>query len=287
MHSSPVLSRRHAVSKLALSCFSALLLLSSPGLAQAPRPGGGGAVNPGGGAAGGGNVGIGNQLPGIGNQLPGIGNQLPGIGGGGIQLPGGGGGGNTAQPSIVAPRGALAGETVTALATLGTSVTTTNANPATYQWSISGGRFTTDPRIASVQFVADGAGTVSLSVSIGANGTSYSPTATVSIVSAETAGAITTTPTVATSTTPIPASVPPAQNNDRTFRWTVSGDAAIASGQGTASITLRPGTPGLKEVVCNVTLQNLVSVPVRAYVVVTGAGAPSTVPINGGSGGGT
>lgn len=286
MHSSPVPSRRHAVSTLALSCFAALLLLSSPGLAQAPRPGGGGTVivGPGGGGAGGGAIGGGGA--GIGGQLPGGGGIIT-LPGGGIQLPGGGGGGNTAQPSIVAPRGALAGSTVTVFATLGAAGTTASTSPATFQWSISGGRFTTDPRSASVQFIADSAGTVSLGVAIGANGTSYSPTATVSIVSAETAGAITTTPMVATSSATIPASVPPAQNNDRTFRWTVSGDAAIASGQGTASITLRPGTPGLKEVVCNVTLQNLVNVPVRAYVVVTGAGAPSTVTINGGSGGGT
>lgn len=269
---------------------AALLLLAPVAFAQV-RPGGDGTiiVGPGGGGGGaGGNVGIGNQLPGGGIiTLPGGGGGIITLPGGGIQLPGGGGGGNVTEPTIIAPRGALVGDTVTALAALGANVTTTTASPASYQWSIAGGRFISDPRSASVQFVADAAGTVSLSATIGANGTSYNPTASVAIISAETAGAVTTVASVSTSAANFTASVPPAVNGDRTFRWTVSGDAAIAGGQGTANVTLRPGTPGPKEVVCNVTVQNLVTVPVRAYVVVAGAGAPTNFTINGGSTGST
>ena len=257
----------------------ALAFLASPLVAQV-RPGGGGAT--GGGpviiGGGGGTIGV-----------------TPG-GGVIITPPGGGtgGGGATTEPTIIAPRGALAGETVTAAAVVGGTITlgpatggATTTTPATYQWTITGGRITSDPRTASVQFVADAAGTVTLSVAIAANGTSYNPTATVTVVSAETAGSITAAATVATNATTLTATIPAAQNGDRTFRWAVSGDAAITAGQGTASVTLRPGTPGLKEVTCNVNLQNLVTVPVRAYVVVTGAGAPATVTINNGSGGGT
>jgi hypothetical protein len=161
------------------------------------------------------------------------------------------------------------------------------ANTATYQWTITGGRITSDPRTNPVQFVADGAGTVILSATIITNGTSYNPAAQVSILSPETAGSITAPATVATNVASITASVPPATANDRTFRWTVSGDAAILSGQGTATVTLRPGTPGPKQLVCNVTLQGLATVPVRSYLVVTGSGAPTTVTIANGNGSGT
>lgn len=213
------------------------------------------------------------------------------IGGGGV----GGVAVATTDPRIQAPRGALVGDTVTAAAFLGaTPVTAAAQQPgsattttATYQWSITGGRILSDPRLSTVQFVADSAGSVTLSVAIASNGTSFSPTATVTILSAETAGMIAAPSTVATSAAPFTASVPAAQDGDRTFRWTVSGDAAIASGQGTPNVTLRPGAPGVKQVTCNVTLLNLLTIPVRAYVVVTGSGAPTTVTINGGSGGGT
>jgi len=273
MHSFPVLLRRHTVSRFAATAFAAFLWLAHVSFGQPVRPGGGGTVI---------------IPPGGGGVLPGGGGVI--IGGGGIIIGGGGGGGAVTQPTIIAPRGAIAGDTVTALALLGpvtAPATGQAASPSTYQWTISGGRFTSDPRTASVQFIADSAGTVSLAVTIGANGTSYNPTATVTVISAATAGAITTTSTVATNAATLAASVPPAQIGDRTFRWVVTGDAAITAGQGTAEVTLRPGTPGLKLVTCNVTLQNLVTVPVRAYVVVTGAGAPTTVTVNGGSGSGT
>ena len=269
MHLPRVLFPERAVPALRLLAIAAL---TGSAFAQMVRPTpGGGNVGPGGG--GGGVINIG-----------------PGGGGGGVINigPGGGGGGGTAgQPAIVAPRGALAGDTVTAAAVLNTGPVTAGTTAATYQWTISGGRITSDARNAIVQFVADIAGTVSLSVTIAANGTTYNPTASVTIVSAETAGTITAPSTVATNTASLTASIPAAQSGDRTFRWTVSGDAAITAGQTTASVTLRPGSPGVKELTCNVNLQNLVTVPVRAYVVVTGAGAPTTVTINGGHGGAT
>jgi hypothetical protein len=80
--------------------------------------------------------------------------------------------------------------------------------------------------------------------------------------------------------------VPPAQNGDRTFRWVLSGGATLVSGQGTPEITFRPGAAGLRQITCNVNLQDLVTVPVQAYVVVTGTGAPVAVTINGGGGSG-
>ena len=219
----------------------------------------------------------------------GNGTVIVGPGGGTINIGGGGGGGGTTEPTIVAPRGALAGDPVTAIAVVGGGggAATGSTTPATFQWTITGGRIIGDSRAQTVQFVADAAGTVTLSATIGTNGTSYSPSATVTVVSADTAGSITANSTVATNVASLSASVPAAQNNDRTFRWAVSGDAAILTGQGTASVTVRPGAPGLKELTCNVNLQNLVTVPVRAYLVVTGSGAPVAVTVNGGSGSGT
>ena len=249
-------------------------------------PGGGGtAVAPGGGGNGGGGNG--------GARNGGV--TIVGPGGGSVTLPifnpGIGGIPDTSgQPAIVAPRGAIAGETVTALAVLNAGAVTaarpTSAAP-TYQWSITGGRFLSDPRTNSVQFVADAAGTVTLSVQIAADGTASNPTATVTIVSAETAGTITAPSSIATNAAPFSASVPAAQAGDRTFRWAVSGDAAITAGQGTATVTVRPGAAGLKELTCTVTLLNVVNVPVRSYVVVTGSGEPSTLAVNNGSGSGT
>jgi hypothetical protein len=251
-----------------------LALLSSGLLAQTrptdPTGGGGGAVItppiailPGG---GGGGINIG--------------------GGGGINIGGGGGGTSVTQPTIVAPSGALVGASVSATVALGQAGTSSTSG-VTYQWSISGGRILGDARTATIQFVADSAGTVTLATNISAAGTSFSPTATVSIVSAETAGAVTAPATVAANAASVTASVPAAQNNDRSFRWVLSGGANIVSGQGTNSITFRPTSAGLKELTCNVNLQNVVTVPVRAFVVALGTGAPVAVTVNGGSGGGT
>ncbi len=203
--------------------------------------------------------------------------------------PGGGGGGITTPTAIInAPRGALVGETVTATAVIvDPTLPPGSTTSAAYQWTLTGARLVSDPRAASVQFIADRAGNVSLSVSISANGSAYNPSSTVTVLAADSAGAVTAPASVAASAANITATVPAAVNNDRTFRWTVSGDAAITGGQGTRSITLRPGTPGLKEIVCNVTLQNVVNVPVRAYLVVTGTGQPAEVNIVNGSGDGT
>lgn len=227
--------------------------------------------------------------------------------GGGIVPPGGGvtppiiinppgGGANPGGPSavITAPRGAIVGDTVNATATLAGVATATppatgntTTTPTTYQWTINGGRLTGDSRAATTQFVADRPGTVTLNVSILSSAGAFNASTNVTILAADAAGAVTAPATISASTTSITASVPAAQNNDRTFRWTVSGDATITAGQNTRSITLRPGTPGLKEIVCNVTLQNLVSVPVRAHLVVTGTGPATALTINNGTGGGT
>ncbi|MBL9213000.1 MAG: hypothetical protein JNL92_21240, partial [Opitutaceae bacterium] len=104
---------------------------------------------------------------------------------------------------------------------------------------------------------------------------------------ADAAGTLTVPATVTAGATSVTAAVPPARNGDRTFRWTVSGDAAITGGQGTANLTFRPGSAGLKEITCNVTLQNLVTIPVRAYLVVSGSGPDVAVTVQRGSGGGT
>lgn len=222
-----------------------------------------------------------------------------GAGGGGITPPiisppivlppgGGGGGGITVPTALInAPRGALVGDPVTATAVVvdptlpaGTTVS------AAYQWSVTGARLLSDPRSAAIQFVADRAGNVTLSVSISSNGSAYNPSTTVTVLAGDSAGSVSTVPTVAANTLSVTATVPAAVNNDRTFRWVVSGDAAITGGQGTRSITFRPGSPGTKEIVCNVTLQNVVTVPIRAYVVVTGTGQPTEVSIASGSGDG-
>lgn len=227
--------------------------------------------------------------------IPGGGGAGGGAGGGGIIVPpiiigpGGGGGITTPTAVINSPRGALVGEAVSASAVIVQPAGTTATPPAavTYQWTVTGARLMTDPRAASVQFVADRAGTVTLSVAMSADGTAFNPTAQLSIFAADAAGSITAPATTAADIPSVTASVPAAQNGDRTFRWLVSGDAAVLTGQGTPSVTLRPGTAGLKELTCNVTLQNLVTVPVRAFLVVTGAGAPTALRIERGTGGGT
>lgn len=266
--------------------------------ARSQGPGGGGG-GPGGGGAGGGAGGGGAGggtivIPGGGGgaiTLPGGGAiTLPGGGtitipGGGITLPGGGVNNPTANATINAPRGAIVGEPVTLSVTVNDPNPPTTATP-TYQWSVYNGRLIGDARAATVQVTADRTGVVTIGLAHSANGSSFNLTAEINFLAAGLAGEVTAPATVATNATTVTASVPAAQNNDRTFRWTVSGDATIASGQNTRSITLRPGTPGLKEIVCNVTLQNLVTVPVRSYLVVTGSGAPVAVDIEGGVGDG-
>lgn len=260
---------RHAAGTI---LFAAVLLTTAAGQGIRPTPpivippGGGGGG--GGGGAGGGGGGIGT-LP----IFPGG----PGIGFPGTANP---------EPTIVVARGALAGQSVTAAIAF-PATETGQTTAATYQWSITGGRLTSDPRERTVDFVADRTGIVTLSATVGANGTAYNPSAQVTVFGADTAGSVTSPATVAANAPVVTASVPAARNGDRTFRWTVSGDATITGGQGTPTVTFRPGTAGLKQVTCNVTLQNLVTVPVRAYLVVTGSGPAVEVTVNSGSGGGT
>lgn len=232
---------------------------------------------------------------------------VPGAGGaggaGGAVNPGGGGGAAATTGRIVADVAILVGDPSQAAAIApaqtagapgagGTATTT----PATYAWTISGGRIVGSTTAAAVNYIADAAGTVTLNVAITVSGTTNTVTSTVTAISAATAGTITAPLTAAPATgaaaATLTASVPPAQNGDRTFRWTTTGDAAIASGQGTPTVTLRAGTPGLKEISCDVsfvtaTRQVLVTVPLRSFLVVNGDGAPTAVTINSGSGGGT
>lgn len=265
---------RHPFVRL-FSLVVAFALPSAEQLCAQGRP-----VPPGGGGGGGG--GGGNAGGGGGAVVPPIiiGPGVPG---------GGGGGGGIATPTAVisAPRGGLVDATLSATA----GITRPPGAPAitgiTYQWNVSGARIVGDNRGATVQFVAERSGTVSLNVAINSSAGGFNATADVMVFAADTAGAVTAPASVPANTSTVTATVPAAQGNDRTFRWTVSGDAAITAGQGSRSITLRPGSPGLKEITCNVTLRNVVSVPVRAYLVVTGTGAPSTVTVNQGAGGGT
>lgn len=198
---------------------------------------------------------------------------------------------------IIADAGILVGDTSQAQAVLtnqvaaapgagGTATTTT-----TYLWTISGGRIIGSTTGASVSYVADSAGTVTLGVSITTGGVTATASSTITALSGATAGTITAPATAAAGTAPtsptLTVTVPAAQNNDRTFRWTVSGDAAITAGQGTNSARIRPGSPGVKEVTCDVTLQRLATVTLRSYIVVNGDGAPTEVTVTNGAGGGT
>jgi hypothetical protein len=238
------------------------IIRPTPPIVVPPGGGGGG----GGGGAGGGGGGPGPIFP----------------GGPGIGLPG-----TTApEPTIVVTRGALAGQSVTAAIAF-PATETGQTTAATYQWSLTGGRLTSDPRERTVEFVADRTGIVTLTATVGANGTAYNPTAQVTVFGTDAAGSVTAPARVTAGATTVTATVPAARNGDRTFRWTVSGDATITAGQGTPTVTFRPGAAGLKQVTCNVTLQNLVTVPVRAYLVVTGSGPEVEVTVNSGSGGGT
>lgn len=216
------------------------------------------------------------------------------IGGGGITI----GGGTNPTGRIVADAGILVGTTSLASAFASNQVAaapgaggTVTTNPTTYVWNITGGRIIGSDTGATVNYVADAAGTVTLTVAITSAGVTSTASSTITAISGATVGAITAPATAAPASGPnaptVTVSVPAAQNADRTFRWTVSGDAVVTAGQNTATATIRPGTPGVKEVTCEVTLQRLVTVPLRSYLVVTGDGPPTAVTINHGSGGGT
>ena len=293
--SSPLFASR----VVALVVWSVVSLSPSLVLAQA---GGGGVrpvtpVLPGGGGA--------VVLPGTGGGGGGI--NIPGINGGAGFLPGGGGGINVGGAAdtgrIISPTGVLVGEASQAIAIPPTQTAAApgaggggTATPAaTYAWTITGGRIVGSTTTANVNFVADASGAVALNVAVTASGATTTITANVTAISASLAGAITApasaapTPagTPAASAATITISVPPAVNADRTFRWTVTGDAAITSGQGTEKVTVRPGAPGVKTVSCAVTLQRLVTVPLNSFLVVNGDGPPTAVTINNGNGSGT
>lgn len=196
-----------------------------------------------------------------------------------------------AGPRVVTDNAVLLGETVQANAVIpntGGGAINQAAVTATYLWTIAGGRITTDATRPNIQYVADSAGTLTLGVAITSGGTTQNASAQVIVISAADAGTLTAPATVVTNTASITATVPPAQNADRLFRWTLTGAAGgIVSGQGTNSLTFRAGAPGLLVVACDVILQRLVTVTLRSFIVVTGDGAPFAVAVNGGSGAGT
>jgi hypothetical protein len=296
-----------------LLCFTSLVAgfaLASAFAPETPAQTGGGTVRPGGGTAiTPGDIGTiigslpaGTNLGNILNNLPAgtnLGNVIGSLPAGtnlGDLIGGLTGGAAITTPTIIAAGGILTGESSQAIVVVpgqvaaapgGTGGTSTGNPTATYQWTISGGKITSSTTAQTVTYVATAAGTVTLGVRVSANGTSYDATSAVRAISPDTAGTITAPATAAASATVVTAAVPPAVNGDRTFLWTVSGDAAIASGQRTSTITIRPGTPGLKEVSCDVTLQRLATVNVRSFLLVTGSGPSVNITVNGGSGGGT
>lgn len=230
-------------------------------------PGDGGAIIPGDGAV---------VIPGDGSVV------LPGDGGTIVFPPGSDAGGQVNQPQILVARGAVAGEPVSASAVApGVSAAT-----ASYQWTISGGRAVGSTRSQQLEFIGDRVGAVFLAVTITADGQTYSANAEIAMVAASTAGKITVPPTVVQGSGPVTATITAATNGDRTFRWSISGDGTIVGNRDAASVTFQPGSPGLKELTCNVTLQGVVNIPVRATVVVQGNGAPVALGVERGSGGG-
>ena len=280
------------------------------------------AYGQGGGGAGGGGQGAGGAIPGGGVAIPGAGGgginigTLPaGINAGNIgaiigNLPAGinlgnlgglinGNGTVSTTPTILTAAGLLAGDSGTANvvvpsqaaaaiiggATDPNAIVTANTN--TYLWSITGGTLTSDPTRPTVTYTATSAGTAVLSVAVTVVGSSpVSASANVTVVSPETAGSITAPASVVTGTTTFSASVPAAQSGDRTFRWAITGDAAIVGSATGATVNFRPGTPGVKDLTCAVNLQRLVTVTLHAYVVVNGSGAPIAVTVAGGTGSG-
>ncbi len=276
--------------------FGFALLFANIAFAQ----GGGGGGAGGGGAGGGATVGGGGIAAGGGGTIT-TGGGGTAIGGGGTITTGGGGGagknggaGNTGgttstTPVITTTLGLLVGGTGSAVVTVPTAGGT-SATPATntYLWTITGGTITSDPTKATITYNADTAGAMTLTVSVTPSGSSaIVTTATVTVISPSLAGAISLPAAVATTGGNTTASVPDAQNGDRTFRWAVSGDASIAGSATTATVTIKPGKPGLKELTCAVKLQSLVTVSLHAFFVVAGSGPTTTVTVTGGSGGGT
>lgn len=276
--------------------------------------GGGAGGGPGGAGAGGGAIAGGINAGNIANIINGItggnvnaGNIANIIG----NLPAGTNLGNLANlingngqvsttPTIITASGLLVGDSGTANVIVPTQAanaiaggaTDPNAivgtNTNTYLWTITGGTITSDATRPTVTFTADKAGTITLSVDVTVVGSSpVNATATVTVISPDDAGTITAPATVSTGAASATASVPAAQNNDRTFRWTVTGDASIVSGATTNTLTFKPGTPGVKTLNCAVVLQRLVTVNLKAFVVVTGSGPSVTITITNGSGGGT
>lgn len=238
-------------------------------------------IGPGGGGPPGGGV----VVPGDGSVVvPGDGSVVvPGDGSVITFPPGNDGGGQVNQPQILVARGAVSGEQVTATAVApGVSATS-----ASYQWTISGGRAVGLTRSQQFEFVGDRVGTVFLAVTITADGQTYSASAEVAMVAASTAGKITVQSTVVQGSGLVTATITAATNGDRTFRWSVSGDATISGNRDAASVTFQPGSPGLKELTCNVSLQGVVNIPVRATVVVQGNGAPVSISVERGSGSGS
>ena len=268
--------------RAAATALLALLFLARPSHGQIITrpidPGGGGVLvpPPGGGGPGGGGV-IGIPINPINPINPGGGGAVP------------------TGPRIVTDAGMLSGQSSQASVVLpatpapAASGQGSGTTPATlYQWTISGGRITSDPTQQSVAFTADTAGTVALNVVVGSGTAAQSTSAEVTVLSPALAGAISSPATARTNAPPVAATVPAAQNGDRTFRWSVSGTgAAIASGQGTNAVTVRPGSPGLLEVMCDVTLQRLATVTLRSFVMVNGDGPPAALTVNQGAGGGT
>ena len=302
------------------------LVFAGHAVAQGNGPGGGGAGAGGAGAGGAGGAFGGGAVTIPGGGAGGIGGIIGGVigGAGGIQInlpigivpgvpgrPIPGDNSTITVPTlrIVASGGVLVGETSTAIVagqttggaipglnlgalpggtTGGGSGGGTSTTPTTYQWTISGGKIIGDSTRQTVSFAADNAGTVSLNVVVVGSGGTDSASTQITVISPESAGAITSPPTVVMNSGNYTATVPAAQSADRTFRWTLAGNGAgVVSGQGTNNITFRPGNPGLVEVTCAVTLQRLVTVPLHSFVVVTGDGAPTAITVNGGNGGGT
>ncbi len=252
-----------------------------PVRAQSTGPGGGTVVSPGGGSVGG--PGGGGTAPTTGGSTGG-GPIGPGGDGGSPTVIGPGGGATVTEPTLAVPRGVLLGETV--IATVRLPTTTAGSDAPTYQWAVSGAQGGADARSSTFEFTANRAGTVTLAVNGTYNGTTFSLNASVTVLSGESAGRIAVAERVPTGAATATAAVPPAQNGDRTFRWSISGDAVILSGQNAANVSFRPGSPGPKELVCAVNLQNLVTINLRAVVNVAGDGAPVAVTVTNGSGGG-
>ena len=223
---------------------------------------------------------------------------LPAIpGGGGGIIPGGGGGvvNPNTDPRIIAGNAILIGDDASAAVVIpntGGGGGGLINNNATYLWSIVGGRFTsTDLTRANVDYTADRAGSLRLTCVVGVAGAQpFTATADVTVVDPASAGTITTSSTIAAAATATgTASVPAAQNNDRTIRWAITGAAArITAGASTNQVTFVPGDPGIKELTCAVTLTAArVTVTLRSFVVVQGSGPAVALTVTGGFGGGT